>query len=161
MLIYFFMTTLAVVVAPISTMPLLPIAATAWGPFLTAIISIFAWFSGSIIAFLLARHIGHPILQKFVDMSRIESIVNKISKKHIFWNITLLRMIIPVDILSYAIGLATKIPFTTYAIASFIGILPMAFLLSYAITFPLWITALTIFIIYLLSYFIAVKYRKK
>ncbi|TAK83545.1 MAG: hypothetical protein EPO20_18040 [Betaproteobacteria bacterium] len=41
-------------------------------------------------------------------------------------------MILPVDIVSFALGLLKELRFSTYAIGSLIGILPFAFVWSYA-----------------------------
>ena len=45
-------------------------------------------------------------------------------------------MIIPVDILSYALGLFSKIKFWPYVIATFIGVIPVTFLLAYIGSVP-------------------------
>ena len=50
----------------------------------------------------------------------------------------MLRAIIPVDILSYALGLFSKVDFKTYALATMIGIIPFTVILSYLGTVPLW-----------------------
>jgi len=49
-----------------------------------------------------------------------------------FWWIVLLRAIIPVDALSYAIGLFSRVSLWKYSLATFIGMVPMAFIISYA-----------------------------
>jgi copper chaperone CopZ len=49
-----------------------------------------------------------------------------------FGGIVVLRMIFPVDIVSFALGLLKELRFSSYAIASLIGILPFAFAWSYA-----------------------------
>ena len=160
MIVYIFLVILSVVVAPVSTIPLLPVAATAWGPFWAGVLSIFAWFIGSLVAFFVGRHVGRPILHIFTDMARFESVGRRISSPHLFWSIVFLRMVLPVDVLSYAIGTMTKIPFKVYAVASFIGIIPMAFLLSYAVVFPIWLVAIAIFIVYILIHIIGINMKK-
>jgi len=69
-------------------------------------------------------------------------------------------MVLPVDVLSYAIGLMTKVPFKIYAGASFVGIIPMAFLLSYAVASPIWLFAVIMFFVYLTLYFININIKK-
>ena len=49
-----------------------------------------------------------------------------------FAGIVVLRMFLPVDVTSFALGLLRKLSFKTYALASLIGILPFAFVWSYA-----------------------------
>jgi len=160
MIMYVFLVILSVVIAPVSTIPLLPVATAAWGPFWAGVLSILAWFLGSVIAFFLGRYVGNPILATFINMTRFESVVRRISSVHLFWSIVLLRIALPVDVLSYAIGLMTKVPFKVYAGASFIGIIPMAFLLSYAVASPIWLFAVIIFFVYLILYFINITMNK-
>jgi len=160
MIMYVFLVILSVVIAPVSTIPLLPVATATWGPFWAGILSIFAWFVGSLVAFFVGRHVGRPILHIFTDMARFESVVCRISSTHLFWSIVFLRMVLPVDVLSYAIGLMTKVPFKIYAVASFIGITPMAFLLSYAVASPIWLFAVIMFFVYLTLYFININMKK-
>ena len=44
----------------------------------------------------------------------------------------LLRILIPVDILSYALGLISAMPLSHYILATAIGITPFSFIWSYA-----------------------------
>jgi len=53
---------------------------------------------------------------------------------------------IPVDILSYAVGLFTDIHAITYFWATLVGIVPFAFIFSYAGMFP-WYLQISAFII--------------
>jgi len=45
-------------------------------------------------------------------------------------------MAIPVDVLSYTLGLFTSISFSRYLLATFIGVIPFAFFFAYAAGFP-------------------------
>lgn len=131
---YISVTIVATVIAPMSTLPLLPVAAAAWGSFLAALFSIFSWTVGSIIAFIIARRYGKPIVSRFLDIHRVELIKDRLSSKHIFWSVLFARMVIPVDILSYAIGLFVPIGLFPYTIATILGVAPFAFIFSYAAT---------------------------
>ncbi len=127
----------ATVVAPVSTIPLIPVATALWGGLITALLNIIAWTIGAIIAFVISRRFGKPLIKKYVNLEKVSCYENLLGEKYIFWNIVVLRIIIPVDILSYAIGLFTSVKLSTYAIASFLGIIPFAFVLSYLPTMSL------------------------
>jgi len=127
----------ATVVALVSTIPLIPIASELWGPLTTALLSIFAWGIGSIVAFLIARGYGRPLVARFADMEKVGKYEKALEGKYLFWNIVFLRMAVPVDILSYAIGLFSSVRLSTYALATFIGITPFAFVFSYVSRAPL------------------------
>ncbi|MEZ4103828.1 MAG: VTT domain-containing protein [Candidatus Paceibacterota bacterium] len=131
MIFYVLLGITATVLAPISTIPLIPVATALWGAFITATLSVIAWSIGAVIAFVLARNYGKPILKKYVDIKKVSQYENLFGEKYIFWNIVLLRMMIPVDILSYAIGLFSSINLRSYIMATIIGITPFAFVLAY------------------------------
>lgn len=79
MVAYVFITTIAIVVAPISTLPLIPIAVSIWGWFLVGILSIVGWTIGSQIAFMLARRFGKSFIQKFYSLEKLQKVENKFS----------------------------------------------------------------------------------
>ena len=134
---YILIAIFAVVVAPISMMPLIPLASNIFGWLSAAVFSIVGWTIGSFIVFFISRKYGVPLIKKFVSLEKLEKLENKIPKENLFLDLILLRMIIPVDILSYAISLFTKINFRTYALTTIIGIIPFAFVFSYLGTIPL------------------------
>jgi len=61
---------------------------------------------------------------------------NNFSDKNLFWTVALLRIIVPVDILSYAIGLFSEMNSTPFFFATLIGVTPFAFIFAYAGTLP-------------------------
>lgn len=134
--VYIIVCILSTVVAPLSNLPLIPLASNIWGPNITALTSIVGWMIGSIIAFYLSRKYGRDLVEKIVSKEKLDNLENKIPNKNIFWTILLLRMIVPVDILSYALGLFKKISWKVYLLATFIGIFPFAFVFSYLGTLP-------------------------
>lgn len=136
MLVYMCVGIFATVVAPVSTLPLIPIAVALWGPFVTGTLSVIAWSIGSVIAFLIARRFGKPIIAHFVNLEKISKYENVLGEKYLFWDLILLRAAVPVDILSYAVGLFTSIGIGAYTLATFIGIIPFAFIFSYASRAP-------------------------
>lgn len=131
MITYIFLTTIAVVIAPISATPLLPIASNLWGWVNAAILSIIGWTLGSIIAFFISRRYGTKLVRKIIPINRLNKIKQHLPNKNLFWVVVGLRAILPVDILSYALGLFTEMKYKDYILATLIGITPSAFLLSY------------------------------
>lgn len=155
MVMYVLVGIVSTIIAPISTVMLIPVATVLWGPFAVAILSIIAWTVGSIIAFVIARRFGKPLIMRFVNLQNIEKYEKALGGEYLFWNIVFLRMAVPVDILSYAIGLFTSIRIDTYIVATIIGITPFAFILPFAVQASLWfqiIVGLLVFIIIYLGY---------
>ncbi len=135
-LIYILLNIIAVVFAPITVLPLIVVATGLWGWTNAAIITILGWTIGSILAFLIARKFGVPLVRRFISLEKIYKLEDKFSVGNNFWSVLLLRIIIPVDILSYALGLFSKIKLLPYSLATIIGITPFAFIFAYLGTVP-------------------------
>ena len=121
----------ATVIAPLTTVPLVPLMAPVFGPFLTACAAVVGWSIGAIIAFLIARHAGRPMLERFVSFDTLARYESYIPQETQFVSVVLLRMIIPVDILSYVLGVVSSISLRVYILATVVGITPFAFIFSY------------------------------
>lgn len=129
----------ATVVAPISSTPLIPVAATLWGPFLTAILSVTGWTLGAIVAFLIARRLGFQWVKRFATFKTLQQYGAAIPERNLFVTVLALRIVLPVDLLSYAIGLFSTMRLSSYSLATAVGTLPFAFVFSYATQMPLWL----------------------
>lgn len=131
MFIYILIGIFTTVFAPLSSLPFLPLAVVLWGWFPAGIMTTISWSIGSLIAFFLARKFGRKIVLKFIDEQGIKKYEDLIPEKNLFLSIILLRMILPADLLSYVLGLLTRISYKLYISATIIGILPFALLLAY------------------------------
>ncbi|MDP2064697.1 MAG: VTT domain-containing protein [Burkholderiaceae bacterium] len=129
--IYVVLVIASVVLLPLSSMPLLPIAARNFGVLLTAGLSAIGWWVGCLIAFQIARS-GRRYLERFTSLEAIDKLEAKIPADVGFGGIVVLRMILPVDVVSFALGLLKRLRFQTYAVASLVGILPFSIVWSYA-----------------------------
>ena len=112
---------------PLSSLPLLPLAAETWGIFIGGTLSALGWWFGALISFLIARHLGRPVLKLFVSLEKIDQWEKKFPKDWTFEGIVLLRLIFPTDLPSFALGLLKELHFSTYAFATLIGVLPFAY----------------------------------
>ena len=130
-LAYIALGIIATVVAPLSSLPFLPLVSLLYGWFWAALFSIISWSIGSLIAFWIARKYGKAVVRRFVSLERMEKIEAKIPKERFFWTIVFLRIVIPVDALSYALGLFSTIKTREYMLATVVGITPFAFVWAY------------------------------
>ena len=137
MVAYVAIAVIATVAAPISAAPLIPIAANVWGVAATAMLSILGWTVGSRIAFVIGRKYGLPLAQKFFSVRNIENLHKHIPKERIFWSVVVLRIMIPVDLLSYALSIFSVLSWKKYTLATIIGISPFAFIFAYLGTLPI------------------------
>jgi uncharacterized membrane protein YdjX (TVP38/TMEM64 family) len=131
LVIYIFLNFLGIVIAPITVIPLIVVVSGIWGPVVASLASWFAWITGSIVAFWIARRFGVPIVSRFISMKELYRYEDRFSILNSFWGLVFLRMVIPVEILSYGLGLFSRIGFWKFTIASAIGLLPVTFLLGY------------------------------
>lgn len=131
MIVYVLIAIFATVFAPVSSVPLLPLVSDLYGWFTAGVLSIIGWTIGSLIAFWLSRRYGMPLVKKVVSLERISEFEKKIPRENLFWSIVFLRMAVPVDVLSYILGLFSHVKFRTYFWATLIGVTPFAFTLAY------------------------------
>lgn len=131
MFYYVVITAVAIVVAPVSTLPLMPVATMAWGWQIAGALSVLGWVLGSQVAFFLARRYGKKFIQRFVSLESLARFENSLPKENIFWTVVLLRMTVPVDILSYALGLFSNISTRMFFLSTLVGVTPFAFIFSY------------------------------
>lgn len=131
MVVYVLLKIVATVFAPVTVLPLIVLAVGMWGVWTAAVLTVVGWTIGGVIAFGLARRFGVPIVKRFVSLDELYEFEDKVKIGNGFWSVLFLRMIVPVDVLSYALGLFSRIGFWTYAFATFIGVIPFAFAFSY------------------------------
>ena len=131
MFAYILIAILGTIVAPISALPLLPAAVGLWGPNMAAVLSILGWFIGAGFDYEIARRYGKRLVKKIVNIETIEKFTAEISVKYGFVSLLFLRLLLPVDILSYALGLFTLVGRKLYYSTTAIGIIPFAFLWAY------------------------------
>ncbi len=121
----------SVVLSPLSSLPLVPLASRMWGVWIAGALSAAGWWLGALMAFWVAR-LARSWLESFVSLAALDCMERAIPPEIGFAGIVVLRMFLPVDVTSFAFGLLRKLSFKTYAQASLIGILPFAFVWSYA-----------------------------
>ncbi len=136
---YMLLTAIFVVfVIPLDIAFLIPLGAEVWGPVPTALISIAGWTLGAAAAFALARRWGSPLVARLIGLERVRAMERRIPRHNLFWLGVVLRMLVSVDILSYALGLFSAMRWREYILATALGVTPFGFFFAYAGTLPLW-----------------------
>ncbi|TSC61183.1 MAG: hypothetical protein G01um1014107_88 [Parcubacteria group bacterium Gr01-1014_107] len=145
MVLYFAANVVAVVIAPFTVFFTIFLAAVLWGPLPAAALSVSSWTVGSAIAFYLAKSFGKSIIKRLVSMERVSRLEQLIPQRHTFFWLILLRMITPVDILSYALGLFSGVSWSLFLSTTIIGIIPFALIFAFVLVVPPWLgTALVL-----------------
>ncbi len=122
----------ATVLAPIALLPLVPFVAPVLGPFTTAIACIAGWTVGAVIAFLIARYGGRPFVARFIPLETLSSYEARIPEKAHPLFLIFLRMVIPVDVLSYVLGLVSTVSLFEYTYTTLIGVSWFSFVFAYS-----------------------------
>lgn len=125
------LVVVAVVFAPVTVMPIIPVASMTFGPLTTALLSIVGWTLGAVIAFLIARHLGRPVVARFVSLDGIDMFVESLSPRMRFLIMVLARMTMPVEVVSYALGLSNRIGLIEYTAATVLGVSWFSFAFAY------------------------------
>jgi uncharacterized membrane protein YdjX (TVP38/TMEM64 family) len=130
--VFVLIAALAVIIPIVSNIFLLPFGVVAWGPLTTSLLCILGWWIGSIVSFSVGRYAKEWVLTHYPSLQAHEFIDSLISKRYESVSLIFLRMTLPVDILSYALGLfSTRISWKQNALTTLIGITPFAFIFSY------------------------------
>jgi len=128
--VYVILNVLDAVIVPGATLPLIPIAARAWGRIPAALVTTIGWTAGSLVAFYIARRWGSPLVKKLTSMERVKRLRPYVPKRP-FWSVVILRMIVPMDVISYVLGLFTDMTWWSYGFATALGLTPSAIILTY------------------------------
>lgn len=121
----------AIVFAPLTSVPLTPIASKTYGFFITLVLIYIGSVIGSILAFMIAKKFGKPLVSKIINLETSEEIFNHLNKKYLFTNLILLRIVGPADLISYSEGIFTSISYEMFAITTIAGSVPSSFFFSF------------------------------
>lgn len=128
--LYITLNVIDAVIAPGITLPLIPIAVRVWGRAPAALATTTGWTLGSLLAFLIARRWGAPLVRRLTSLERIRALRRYIPQ-NLFWSIVVVRMVLPMDVISYVLGLFSGIGWRSYVAATALGLTPSAFLFAY------------------------------
>lgn len=139
--LYVLFGCITTVVAPLSSAPLIPAAVAVWGPLVAATLTTLGWTLGSVFAFLLARRFGYEQVRRFASLRSVQRYAAALPQQNLFVVVVLMRIVVPVDALSYALGLFSSMRVVPYTIATLLGTMPFAFIVSFALRAPVWLQA--------------------
>lgn len=165
---YLFLLALSTIVSPITVLPIVPVIALSLGPFPTAILSILGWTMGAAGVFVVVKLGFLPLIVRFVPETRLARYETYLPAKTRFWFLVMFRMIVPVEISSYLIAIFTTVGFREFLAGTALGVLPFAFIFSYAgpaffskNIFQIAFLATVGVLIFCLAYFVLTRRMKK
>ena len=131
---YIGIMTASIVFAPLGTGFLLPVAANSYGPFFAALYSIIGWTLGSMLAFWIAKAFRKNIFKNQSLVKRIQEYERSIPRYQFYGLVILLRIALPVDLVSYMLGFASTMSYRAFLFTTLVGVTPMTFVFTYAAT---------------------------
>jgi uncharacterized membrane protein YdjX (TVP38/TMEM64 family) len=138
-MVLYVLTIMGIVLVPFaSSLPLVPVAVVVWGNVTASLLTLIGWILSGNIAFQIARRFGQPFLSRFALFEHIYRFGDFIPKRNLFTGMVVLGMFgAPADIVSYALGLFTKIPARFFTLAFGTGMVPFVFFLTFTTTLPI------------------------
>lgn len=119
------------VFAPLTSLPLIPVIAPILGPFTTGTACYVGWTVGAICAFWIGRRYGQAFILRYVKRESLVRYEQCIRPDIGFILIVALRMLVPVDVVSYALAILSTISFKKYIAATMLGILWFSYAFAY------------------------------
>ena len=141
-LVFFLLQVLQVILAPIPGSVTTLVGGLFFGFWKAMLISIAAVLVGSVILFLLAKHLGRPLVERLVGKERVDKYMKSMSSRQ-FWVLFMMFLMpfFPDDVLCLIAGL-TAIRFPGFVIMVIVtrpwGLVFSALVGSGAITVPIW-----------------------
>lgn len=121
----------SVVISPLPDLPLVIAAGATFGTILGTTYSVIGAEIGAIMSFLIGRRLGREVLTRILHTN--VTFCERCSDRHLAIFVFLARLL-PVfsfDLVSYGAGL-TNMSFRTFALVTFVGMIPPTFALTYA-----------------------------
>jgi len=128
---YMLLMAMAVVISPIPSLPLDIAAGAFFGTIMGTVYSVIGALTGSVISFMIARFMGRETMERFLGghVNFCPSCSDWLLTKIVF--ISRLLPVVSFDIVSYGAGL-TKMSLNKFALATFLGMIPLTFLYNYS-----------------------------
>jgi uncharacterized membrane protein YdjX (TVP38/TMEM64 family) len=125
MAVFVLLAAVSAMLAFISSAALIPVAIYAWGPTRCAALLWAGWFLGGVLAYIVGRFLGRPIVARLVrpaTMARYEAYARRGAA---FVPILLLQLAVPSDTAGYLFGMV-RCPARIYLVALAVAEIPYA-----------------------------------
>ena len=160
---YMILMIIAIIISPIPASPLAIIGGAVFGNWLGMIYTLIGATIGAVLAFLIARFFLREYISKKLEKNKFYAKIKGRNEENIARIILITRLMpqVSFDLVSYAAGL-TKLNVLTFVIVTFIGMIPIVFLLSFfgSIIHPYLPTILLIITIFFVVYLMYLIFKK-
>ena len=125
------LAALSALLAPLSSVPLVPGAILIWNDFLVLVLLWIGWNIGHAIAYYIGRYAGHNIVKRIADTEKIEHYKNRLSGKKGFSFILFFCLAMPAEVPGYVLGIM-RYSAWKYIVAVSLSEVPFAIITVYA-----------------------------
>lgn len=131
-LLYMLLLIIAILISPIPSSPLAILAGAVFGPWLGMLYTLIGATLGATFAFTLARYFLNDSFKERLHVFHWYRVLEKTEERKIAYLIGITRLLpqVSFDLVSYAAGL-TSVSMRTFALATFLGMIPIVALLSF------------------------------
>ena len=131
LLVFTGLAALSAMVAPLSSVPLVPFAITAWGELPVLSFLLAGWLLGGAGSYAVGRYAAYPFIKKFAAYDTVTYYRDKMSTRKQFWFVMLFRLAMPAELPGYVLG-GLRYSFGKYMVATLVPELIMAVFTIYA-----------------------------
>lgn len=131
-IIYVLILIVSIALSPIPSTPLIVFGGRIFGFFDAVFWSMLGIILGLLLAFVIGRRFGRPLLVKFFDEEKVKRAEKHLSEKHLTMTVFLVHLLpLPfLDVVSYVAGMTTMRA-RNFAAAAAFGYLPSVLIFSY------------------------------
>ena len=135
MLFYILSIAVVALIPLATTLPLVPIAVAVWGNVVAALLTMLAWIASASVAFFVARKYGQRVVVRFIPMEHIKNFHHLVPRGNLLTAVFLFGLFgAPIDLLSYVIGMFTKLEYRYFIFTFVLGLVPFIIFLTYTVT---------------------------
>lgn len=107
--IFFGFAALSVLLGPLTSAPLVPVAVLTWGKWPTFLLLVSGWMVGAMLAYLVGRTAGNAVLARIVSPANLEAWRSFLSRRTTIFSALLFRLALPAET-GYVFGLVRYAP---------------------------------------------------
>ena len=125
------LAALSALLAPLSSVPIVPGAILIWNDFLVLFLLWAGWNIGHFIAYYIGRYAGYNIIKRMADTKKIKHYQKRLLGKKGFFFILFFCLAMPAEVPGYVLGIM-RYPAWKYIIAVSLSEIPFAIITIYA-----------------------------
>lgn len=130
-LVFLLLTVLSVLLLFFSSVFMVPVAVSLWGPFNSTLLLLAGWLAGAVVSYAIGRFLGLPVLRQFISETKLDYYQKMLSQHAGLMPIFLARFTLPSEIPGYVLG-ASRFNFTKYMWITLLAEIPYAIVTVYA-----------------------------